>query len=85
MRVVEQNLAFAAVYNAVGIPLALAGLLPPWLAGAGMAASSLIVVLNALRLAEPARTLASMPPGASSRAIAAVPARPVPADASPAA
>jgi Cu2+-exporting ATPase len=54
MRVVVQNLAFAAVYNAVSIPLALAGLLPPWLAGLGMAASSLVVVLNALRLARPA-------------------------------
>ncbi|MFM1992070.1 MAG: Copper-exporting P-type ATPase [Pseudomonadota bacterium] len=53
MRVVAQNLAFAAVYNAVSIPLALAGLLPPWLAGLGMAASSLVVVVNALRLAGP--------------------------------
>jgi Cu2+-exporting ATPase len=52
MRIVTQNLAFAAVYNAVSIPLALAGLLPPWLAGLGMAASSLVVVLNALRLAD---------------------------------
>ena len=52
MRVVVQNLLFAALYNAVSIPLALGGLLPPWLAGLGMAASSLVVVLNALRLAE---------------------------------
>jgi Cu2+-exporting ATPase len=51
MRVVRQNLIFATAYNAVGIPLALAGWLPPWLAGLGMAGSSLIVVLNALRLA----------------------------------
>lgn len=50
-RIVRQNLAWAAVYNAACIPLALAGLLPPWLAGAGMAASSLLVVLNALRVA----------------------------------
>jgi len=34
----------------VCIPLALAGLLPPWIAGLGMAMSSLAVVLNALRL-----------------------------------
>jgi Cu2+-exporting ATPase len=33
------------------VPLALAGLLPPWLAGLGMASSSLGVVLNSLRLA----------------------------------
>ena len=48
--VVRQNLAFAAIYNLTCIPLALAGWMPPWLAGLGMAGSSLIVVLNALRL-----------------------------------
>lgn len=50
MRIVKQNLAWAAVYNLSCIPLALMGLLPPWLAGLGMALSSLGVVLNALRL-----------------------------------
>jgi Cu2+-exporting ATPase len=50
MRVVRQNLAWAALYNAACIPLALAGLLPPWAAGLGMAGSSLFVVLNASRL-----------------------------------
>ncbi|MDR3451974.1 MAG: cation-translocating P-type ATPase [Rhodoferax sp.] len=50
MRVVRQNLAWAAIYNAVCIPLAVLGWLPAWLAGLGMALSSLIVVLNALRL-----------------------------------
>lgn len=50
LRVVNQNLIWAAAYNLVCIPLALAGLLPAWLAGLGMAASSLAVVLNALRL-----------------------------------
>ncbi|MGE0310162.1 MAG: heavy metal translocating P-type ATPase [Lautropia sp.] len=49
LRIVHQSLQFSIVYNAIGIPLAIAGLLPPWLAGLGMAASSLIVVLNALR------------------------------------
>lgn len=49
-RVVRQNLAWAAVYNLACIPLALLGYLPPWLAGLGMALSSLGVVLNALRL-----------------------------------
>ncbi len=47
---VRQNLAWAALYNAVCIPLAIGGLMPPWLAGLGMAASSLAVVANALRL-----------------------------------
>ncbi len=49
--VVRQNLAWAALYNAVSVPLALAGWMPPWLAGVGMAASSLLVVANASRLA----------------------------------
>lgn len=49
--VVRQNLLWAAGYNAVSVPLAIAGLMPPWLAGLGMAASSLLVVLNAARLA----------------------------------
>ena len=47
----HQNLVWAALYNAACVPLALAGYLPPWVAGAGMATSSLVVVLNALRLA----------------------------------
>lgn len=51
LRVIAQNLAWAATYNAVCIPLALLGHMPPWLAGLGMAASSLFVVLNAWRLA----------------------------------
>lgn len=50
MRIVRQNLVWSASYNAVCIPLALMGWLPPWLAGLGMALSSLAVVLNALRL-----------------------------------
>ena len=45
------GLWWAAGYNAVCVPLAIAGWLPPWLAGLGMAASSLAVVLNAARLA----------------------------------
>jgi Cu2+-exporting ATPase len=50
VRVMRQNLAWALLYNAACVPLALLGMLPPWLAGAGMAISSLVVVLNALRL-----------------------------------
>lgn len=48
--VVRQNLAWAAGYNALCVPLAVAGCMPAWLAGLGMAASSLLVVLNASRL-----------------------------------
>ena len=48
--VVKQNLAWAAIYNATCVPLALAGFLPAWLAGLGMALSSLLVMANAARL-----------------------------------
>lgn len=51
MRVVRQNLVWAALYNLVSVPMALLGWMPPWLAGLGMAGSSLLVILNALRLA----------------------------------
>ena len=50
MRVIRQNLGWATVYNIVAIPAAATGLLDPWLSGVGMAASSAIVILNALRL-----------------------------------
>jgi Cu2+-exporting ATPase len=50
-RIVRQNLAWAAGYNAVCVPLALVGWMPPWAAGLGMACSSLLVVANAARLA----------------------------------
>jgi len=51
LRIVRQNLGWAAAYNACCVPLALIGWLPPWAAGLGMAASSLVVVGNSLRLA----------------------------------
>ena len=50
MRIVRQNLVWAVVYNATALPLAVAGMVPPWLAAIGMSFSSLVVVLNALRL-----------------------------------
>ncbi|HMS06464.1 MAG TPA: cation-translocating P-type ATPase [Burkholderiaceae bacterium] len=50
MQVVRQNLWWAVAYNAVSVPLAVVGWMPAWLAGIGMAASSLLVVSNALRL-----------------------------------
>ena len=53
MTVVRQNLIGSALYNAVSIPLAMVGWMPAWLAGLGMALSSLLVVLNAARLARP--------------------------------
>jgi Cu2+-exporting ATPase len=53
LRIVRQNLWWALAYNVACVPLAVVGLLPAWLAGLGMAGSSLFVVLNALRLARP--------------------------------
>jgi len=49
-RIIGQNIAWAIAYNAVAIPVAMAGWVTPWMAGVGMAASSLLVVLNAGRL-----------------------------------
>jgi P-type Cu2+ transporter len=50
MRIIRQNLVWAAFYNATAVPLAAAGWLKPWMAAVGMSASSLLVVLNATRL-----------------------------------
>ncbi len=57
LAIVRQNLWWAAIYNAVSVPMAVAGWLPAWLAGLGMAFSSLLVVLNALRLSAAVRPL----------------------------
>lgn len=54
LRIIRQNLLWAVLYNATCIPLALAGWLPPWAAGLGMAASSLLVMANAQRAGRPA-------------------------------
>ena len=50
LKVVRQNLGWALAYNASAVPLAALGWMPPWVAGIGMASSSLLVVVNALRL-----------------------------------
>lgn len=49
-RIVRQNLAWALGYNVLAIPLAATGHVTPWIAALGMAGSSLLVTLNALRL-----------------------------------
>jgi len=49
MRLVRQNLGWALAYNALALPAAALGWIGPWEAALGMAASSFIVVANALR------------------------------------
>lgn len=61
MRIVRQNLWWSAAYNAACVPLALMGWLPAWAAGLGMALSSLLVVLNAFRLAQALREVTPAP------------------------
>jgi Cu2+-exporting ATPase len=48
--IIKQNFAWTILYNLLAIPLAASGVIAPWMAAIGMSASSLIVVLNALRL-----------------------------------
>ncbi|MDO8270304.1 MAG: heavy metal translocating P-type ATPase [Gammaproteobacteria bacterium] len=49
-RIIRQNIGWSLAYNLSVIPVALLGLLPPWLAALGMSLSSLLVVMNAWRL-----------------------------------
>ena len=48
--IIRQNIGWALLYNLIALPLAAAGLIPPWAAAIGMSFSSLLVVFNALRL-----------------------------------
>lgn len=50
LRIIRQNLAWAVLYNLTAVPLAASGLVEPWMAALGMSGSSLLVVLNAMRL-----------------------------------
>ncbi|MBK7355745.1 MAG: cadmium-translocating P-type ATPase [Propionivibrio sp.] len=53
LRIIRQNLLWSFAYNIVALPLAMSGLITPWMAGIGMSGSSLLVVLNSLRLQRP--------------------------------
>jgi P-type Cu2+ transporter len=50
LAIIRQNLLWAFAYNLIALPLAIAGFITPWMAGIGMSGSSLLVVLNSLRL-----------------------------------
>lgn len=51
-RIIRQNVGWAIGYNLAAVPLAVSGMLAPWLAALGMSLSSLVVVMNAMRLRE---------------------------------
>ncbi|SEF75368.1 heavy metal translocating P-type ATPase [Marinobacterium lutimaris] len=53
--IIRENLAWAACYNLLALPLAATGFIPPYMAAIGMSASSLVVVGNALRLSRAPR------------------------------
>lgn len=50
--IIKQNLRLSLTYNLIALPLAASGYVAPWAAAIGMTMSSLIVVLNALRLSK---------------------------------
>ena len=50
LRILRQNQRWALIYNSAAVPLAAFGFVPPWAAAIGMSASSLVVILNALRI-----------------------------------
>ena len=68
LKIIRQNLGWAVLYNLAALPLAAAGMVPPWLAAAGMSASSLVVVMNALRLKRFQPATISSPDSAGKRA-----------------
>jgi Cu2+-exporting ATPase len=64
-RVIRQNLVWAAAYNLTAMPLAAMGWVPPWAAAIGMSMSSIVVVLNSLRLIRSGRPRPASPGAAS--------------------
>jgi Cu2+-exporting ATPase len=71
LQLIRQNLAWAVLYNLTAVPLAASGHLEPWMAALGMSLSSLLVVLNAMRLLK-SRAPTPTPPVATSLAAASL-------------
>ena len=55
LRLIKENLGWAIAYNLLAIPAAALGIIQPWHAAVGMSLSSVIVVVNSLRLFIPSR------------------------------
>jgi len=64
LQLIRQNLSWAVLYNLTAVPLAASGRLEPWMAALGMSLSSLLVVLNAMRLLR-SRAPTPVPPAAT--------------------
>ncbi len=65
LKIVRENLFWALVYNLAAVPLAALGMVTPWMAGIGMSASSLVVILNSMRLFQRHGAPASAPRSAA--------------------
>jgi Cu2+-exporting ATPase len=62
LAIIRENLFWALAYNLTAVPLAALGLVTPWMAGIGMSASSLVVIMNSLRLfRQPAKPVQANP------------------------
>ena len=59
LTIIRENLFWALAYNLTAVPLAALGVVTPWMAGIGMSASSLVVILNSMRLFRPPRIRAA--------------------------
>jgi Cu2+-exporting ATPase len=61
LAIIRENLFWALAYNLTAVPLAALGMVTPWMAGIGMSASSLVVILNSLRLVRQRANAAVVP------------------------